>query len=65
MSSRGKADNMGLMAEKAFKEAVVKALEMHKKLGIPAVYMKNGKMVYLLPNGKEVETPPVLKKKTS
>jgi hypothetical protein len=50
-----KTDKMGLMAEKALKEAVVKALEKHKRMGVPAVFMKDGKMVYLMPDGKVVE----------
>ena len=41
----------GAMAEKALKEAVKKALERHMKLGVPAVFMKGGKMVYLMPDG--------------
>lgn len=49
---------MGRMALKALREAVREALAEHRRLGVPAVYMKNGKMVYLLPNGKEVSKPP-------
>ncbi len=58
MVPRSKTDKMGLMAEKAFKEAVKKAIDQHKKLGVPAVYMKGGKIVYLLPDGRVVEKPP-------
>jgi hypothetical protein len=61
MVPRGKTDKMGLMAEKAFKEAVKKAIDQHKKMGVPAVYMRDGKIVYLMPNGKVVEKPPVRK----
>lgn len=57
MVSRGKTDKIGQMAEKALKEAVKKALVQHQKMGIPAVYMQNGKIVYLMPNGKVVENP--------
>lgn len=62
MIIKGKADKMGLMAEKALKEAVKMALLEHQKNGVPAVYMQKGKMVYLLPNGKVVTTPPRRKK---
>jgi len=61
MVPRGKTDKMGLMAEKAFKEAVKKAIDQHQKMGVPVVYMKDGKIVYLMPNGKVVENPPVRK----
>ena len=55
MVSRKKTDKYGVMAEKALKEAVKKALEKHKKMGVPAVFMQSGKMVYLMPDGKVVE----------
>jgi len=55
MVPKHKTDNLGLLAEKAFKEAVKKAFVKHKQMGVPAVYMKNGKIVYLMPNGKTVE----------
>lgn len=55
----GKTDKIGIMAEKAFKEAVKKALKQHQQIGVPAVFMRNGKLVYLMPNGKVVEKPPV------
>jgi hypothetical protein len=55
MASYGKTDKYGIMAEKALKEAVKDALKKHMKMGIPAVYMKNGKIVYLMPDGKVVE----------
>jgi hypothetical protein len=61
MVPRKRAEQLGLMAEKAFKEAVKNALAEHKRLGVPAVYMQNGKIVYLLPNGKVVGKPPVRK----
>ena len=43
------------MAEKALKEAVKKALEYHAKMGVPAVFIKAGKLVYQLPDGRIVE----------
>ena len=61
MVSRSKTDKMGLMAEKALKEGVRNALAEHQRLGVPAVYMQNGKIVYLMPNGKVVTKPPVRK----
>jgi len=51
------------MAEKALKEAVKKALERHMKLGVPAVFMKGGKMVYLMPDGTIVNRVEDWKKK--
>ncbi|MBI5399364.1 hypothetical protein HZB07_01925 [Candidatus Saganbacteria bacterium] len=55
MISKQKMDKYSLMAEKAFKEAVKKALKEHQRLGVPAVFMQNGKIVYLMPNGKIVD----------
>ena len=57
MVPRDKTDQLGLMAEKAFKEAVKKAIGEHKKMGVPAVYMQKGKMVYLMPDGRVVNNP--------
>ncbi len=54
MAPHNKTDKLGLMAEKALKEAVKQALGEHRRLKVPAVYMQNGKIVYLLPNGKVV-----------
>ena len=54
MVPRSKTDRCGAMAEKAMKEAVKQALKTHQEKGVPAVFMQNGKMVYLLPNGKVV-----------
>ncbi|MFH1390663.1 MAG: hypothetical protein ABIH56_08105 [Candidatus Margulisiibacteriota bacterium] len=51
-----------MMAEKAFKEAVKKALVQHQKMGVPAVYMRNGKIVYLMPDGRVVSNPKQKKK---
>ena len=61
MIPRNKTDKMGWQAAQAFKEAVAKALKLHQRLGVPAVYMRKGKIVYLLPNGKVVDKPPVSK----
>ena len=61
MVPRNKTDKLGLMADKAFKEGVKKAIDQHRKMGVPAVFMKNGKIVYLMPDGKIVEKPPVRK----
>jgi len=33
-------------------KAVAKAQEKNRKLGIPNVYAKNGKPIFVLPNGK-------------
>lgn len=62
MVPRERGEQLGIMAEKAFKEAVKKALKQHQKMGVPAVFMQNGKIVYLLPNGKITEKAPVRKK---
>lgn len=48
------ASKYALMAEKALKEAVKKALDRHAKMGVPAVFVKDGKLCYRLPNGKIV-----------
>lgn len=61
MTNRPKLGAMGIMAEKALKEAVKKALAEHRRLGVPAVFMQNGKMVYLLPNGKITQKAPAQK----
>lgn len=55
MIPRGKTDKYGAMAEKALKEAVREALKIHQQKGVPAVFMKDGKIVYLMPDGKVVE----------
>lgn len=39
-------------------KAVAKAQEKNRKLGIPNVYAKNGKPIYVLPNGKIVTKNP-------
>jgi len=57
MVPEGKTDKLGLMAEKALKEAVKQALDEHRRLKVPAVYMQKGKIVYLMPNGKVVDKP--------
>jgi hypothetical protein len=49
-----KISKMGLMALKALKEAVKMALEEHKRKGVPAVFMRDGKLCYLMPDGKVV-----------
>lgn len=54
MVSRHKTDKYGAMAEKAMKEAVKEALKTHREKGVPAVFMKNGKIVYLMPDGRVV-----------
>lgn len=36
-------------AEKAFQEAVRKALDMHRRMGNPIAYMEDGKLVILDP----------------
>ena len=53
-----KNDNPGFIAEKAFKEAVVKALDFHARMGVPAVFVENGVMLYRLPDGTTVEKLP-------
>ena len=55
MVPKSKTNKIGQMAEKAFKEAVKHALTEHRRLGVPAVYMRNGKIVYLMPNGQVVD----------
>ena len=62
MVPRHKTNKYGLMAEKAMKEAVKAALKEHQRKGVPAVFMRNGKMVYLMPDGRVVENPKSRKK---
>jgi len=57
MVPRSKTDKLGLMAEKALKKAVKNALSEHRRMGVPAVFMQDGKIVYLMPNGKVVSKP--------
>ncbi len=44
----------GKTLEKIMNEAIKKAIDKQLKLGVPAVYIKNGKVCYLMPNGQEV-----------
>ncbi len=53
-----KKNKHALMAEKIFQEAVAEALEKHSKSGVPAVFMKEGKIVYRLPDGRIVDKEP-------
>ena len=57
MVPRNKTDKLGQMAEKALKEVVKMALSQHQKMGVPAVYMRDGKIVYLMPDGRVVDKP--------
>ena len=57
MVPKSKTDKMGQMAEKAFKEAVKQAITEHRRMGVPAVFMRNGKIVYLMPDGRVVDKP--------
>ena len=57
MVLKSKTDKMGQMADKAFKEAVKLAISEHRRMGVPAVFMQDGKIVYLMPNGKVVSKP--------
>jgi len=45
----------GKTAEKAMKEAVSLAMDKYKKMGVDAVFSKNGKLYYMTPEGKELE----------
>lgn len=42
------------IAEKAMKEAVALAMDRYRKLGVNAVFSKNGQLYYMTPEGKEV-----------
>lgn len=44
-------NNQGKIAEKAMREAVKEAIEKQLKLGVPAVFMKDGKICYKMPDG--------------
>lgn len=62
-----KKGKYGAMAEEALKKAVKGALKLHQRMGIPAVFMKNSQLVYLLPDGTITSKAPKTKslKKTS
>lgn len=45
----------GKTAEKAMKEAVSLAMDKYKKMGVNAVFSRNGKLFYMTPEGKEIE----------
>jgi len=45
-------------AEKALKEAVREAIDKHAKMGVPAVFIKNNKLCYKMPNGTISYKPP-------
>jgi hypothetical protein len=45
----GCGDHRWRQAEAAFKEAVRKAIERHRRLGIPIAYMQDGKVVIVEP----------------
>jgi hypothetical protein len=57
MIPKNKTDKMGQMALKALREAVKQAISEHRRMGVPAVFMRDGKIVYLMPNGKVVSKP--------
>lgn len=61
MAPKSKTDKIGQMAEKAFKEAVKQAIAEHRRMGVPAVFMQNGKIVYLMPDGRVVDNPSACK----
>ena len=52
------ADKYVKMATKALKEAVKEAYAKHARLGVPAVFMKDGKLLYRLPDGTTVSKLP-------
>ena len=52
-----KKGKYGAIAEKAMREAGRLALKTHQKMGVPAVFMRNGKIVYLMPDGRVVDNP--------
>ncbi len=52
------ATKKALIAEKAFREAVKGAIESHAKSGVPAVFIKNRKICYRMPDGIIIDTPP-------
>jgi len=51
---RKNQNNQGRTAEKVMREAVKEAIEKQLKLGIPAVFMKNGRICYKMPDGSLV-----------
>ena len=53
----------GKAIEKIMNEAIKLAIEKQLKLGVPAVYMKEGKICYLMPDGREIYKEDVEQKK--
>ncbi len=47
--------DQGRIAEKVMKEAVKEAIEEQLKRGVPAVFMRDGKICYQMPDGRIVE----------
>ena len=43
--------NQGEIAEKVMQLAVKEAIEKQLKLGVPVVFMRNGKICYKMPDG--------------
>lgn len=52
------AKTFGIQAETAFKEAVRKAIDRHRRLGLPIAFMENGKIIVMVPE-PEPPTAPV------
>ncbi len=44
----------GKTLERIMNEAIKEAIERHLKLGVPVVYLRDGKIRYLMPDGTEV-----------
>lgn len=47
MKNGNKPSVEGKKAEKALKEAVAKAIEEHRRIGLPVAVMRNGKAVFV------------------
>lgn len=43
--------DQGRIAEKAMREAVKDAMDKQLKMGVPVVFMKDGKICYKMPDG--------------
>lgn len=48
--------NQGKIAEKAMNEAIKEATDRQLKLGVPVVFIKDGKICYKMPDGTLSDT---------
>ena len=57
--SNNKFSDFALMIKKIGDRAVKKAQDENRRFGLPNVYVKNGKIYFELPNGRQTTTNPL------